>query len=36
LWTEKTLFRGKYYEFRNRLGPVSNTTSGNSRMFINT
>lgn len=35
LWTEKTLFRGKYYEFRNRLGPVSISDSGNNRMFIN-
>jgi GntR family transcriptional regulator len=36
LWIEKTLFRGKYYEFRNRLGPVSIADSGHNRMFINT
>ena len=35
LWTEKTLFRGKYYEFRNRLGPVSTSGSDNNRMYIN-
>ena len=36
LWTENTLFRGKYSEFRNRLGPVSTTVNESSRIFINT
>ena len=26
LWTEKTLYRGDAYEFRNRIGPVEDET----------
>jgi GntR family transcriptional regulator len=34
LWTERTLFRGTKYEFRNIMGPVSSDAPG-TRLFIN-